>query len=248
MIGRLPPAPAGAVYTCPMHPEVRQDHPGACPKCGMALEPEMPSLDEGENPELVDFRRRFGGRLPATLAIAVLAMSRPSPGDDGHVDPELGRARALAAGGAVGGLAVLRPRGAVGRQSQPQHVHPDRPRHRRRLPLQRRRHRRAGPLPGVLRHDGPGVGLFRGRGGDHHAGAARPGARAEGARPDLGGDPRRSSAWPRTRRGGSPPTAAKRTCRWLTSTRATCCGSARARRCRSTASSSRAAVPSTSRC
>ena len=69
------PAPAGAVYTCPMHPEVRQDHSGACPKCGMALEPEMPSLDEGENPELVDFRRRFWWTLPATLAIAVLAMS-----------------------------------------------------------------------------------------------------------------------------------------------------------------------------
>ena len=59
------PAPAmteavavGAVYTCPMHPEVRQDGPGACPKCGMALEPEMPTLDEGENPELRNFRRR----------------------------------------------------------------------------------------------------------------------------------------------------------------------------------------------
>ena len=48
-----------AVYTCPMHPEVRQAGPGVCPKCGMALEPEAPSLEEGENPELVDFRRRF---------------------------------------------------------------------------------------------------------------------------------------------------------------------------------------------
>src|SRR4029079_16306132 len=56
------PSPKGegeddATYTCPMHPEVRQVGPGTCPKCGMALEPEMPSLDEGENPELVDFRR-----------------------------------------------------------------------------------------------------------------------------------------------------------------------------------------------
>ena len=67
-------APAGTVYTCPMHPEVRQDHPGACPKCGMALEPEMPSLEEGENPELIDFRRRFWWTLPATIAITVLAM------------------------------------------------------------------------------------------------------------------------------------------------------------------------------
>ena len=53
------PVRLGTIYTCPMHPEVRQDHPGACPKCGMALEPEMPSLDEGESPEMVDFRRRF---------------------------------------------------------------------------------------------------------------------------------------------------------------------------------------------
>ena len=49
----------GTTYTCPMHPEVRQDPPGACPKCGMALEPELPSLDEDQNPELNDFRKRF---------------------------------------------------------------------------------------------------------------------------------------------------------------------------------------------
>ena len=62
------PAPAGTAYTCPMHPEIRQDHPGVCPKCGMALEPEMPSLEEEENPELVDFRRRFWWTLPTTIA------------------------------------------------------------------------------------------------------------------------------------------------------------------------------------
>ena len=69
---------AGAVYTCPMHPEIRQDHPGACPKCGMALEPEMPSLDDGESPELVDFRRRFWWTLPLTVVVTVLAMVGPS--------------------------------------------------------------------------------------------------------------------------------------------------------------------------
>ncbi len=69
------PVPEGTVFTCPMHPEVRQDHPGDCPKCGMALEPEMPSLDEAENPELVDFRRRFVWTLPLTLVVAVLAMA-----------------------------------------------------------------------------------------------------------------------------------------------------------------------------
>ena len=71
----IAPDVAGAVYTCPMHPEVRQDHPGACPKCGMALEPEMPTLDEGENPELVDFRRRFIWTLPLTVIVTVLAMA-----------------------------------------------------------------------------------------------------------------------------------------------------------------------------
>ncbi len=69
-----PAAPAGTIYTCPMHPEVRQDHPGSCPKCGMALEPEMPSLEEGEHPELVSFRRRFWWTLPFTAAVAGLAM------------------------------------------------------------------------------------------------------------------------------------------------------------------------------
>ena len=64
----------GTIFTCPMHPEVRQDHPGACPKCGMALEPEMPTLDDAESPELVDFRRRFWWTLPLTVVVATLAM------------------------------------------------------------------------------------------------------------------------------------------------------------------------------
>ncbi len=69
------PVVAGAMYTCPMHPEVRQDHPGTCPKCGMALEPEMPSGDEEENPELQSFLRRFLWTLPLTIAVTVLAMA-----------------------------------------------------------------------------------------------------------------------------------------------------------------------------
>ncbi|APW40394.1 copper-translocating P-type ATPase [Rhodoferax koreense] len=64
----------GKVYTCPMHPEIRQDHPGNCPKCGMALEPEMPALDDDENPELKDFTRRFWWTLPLTVVVTVLAM------------------------------------------------------------------------------------------------------------------------------------------------------------------------------
>jgi len=68
------PPPAGTVYTCPMHPEIRRDHPGNCPKCGMTLEPLLPSLDEDESPELVDFRRRFWWTLPLTGVVAALAM------------------------------------------------------------------------------------------------------------------------------------------------------------------------------
>jgi Cu+-exporting ATPase len=67
-------APEGTIYTCPMHPEIRQDHPGVCPKCGMALEPEMPALDDEENPELRDFRRRFWWTLPFTATVTFLAM------------------------------------------------------------------------------------------------------------------------------------------------------------------------------
>ena len=67
-------SPAGTIYTCPMHPEIRQDHPGNCPKCGMSLEPILPDLDEAENPELVDFKRRFWWTLPLTVVVTVMAM------------------------------------------------------------------------------------------------------------------------------------------------------------------------------
>jgi Cu+-exporting ATPase len=69
------PAPAGTRYTCPMHPQIVQDQPGTCPICGMALEPVMPSLDEGENPELTDFRRRFWWTLPLSIAVLAIAMA-----------------------------------------------------------------------------------------------------------------------------------------------------------------------------
>lgn len=64
----------GSIYTCPMHPEVRQDHLGSCPKCGMALEPEQPTQDNDDNPELRDFSRRFWWTLPLTCIVFVLAM------------------------------------------------------------------------------------------------------------------------------------------------------------------------------
>ena len=71
---KLAIATTGIIYTCPMHPEVRQGHPGNCPKCGMTLEAEMPTLEEGESAELVDFKRRFYWTLPLTIVVTFLAM------------------------------------------------------------------------------------------------------------------------------------------------------------------------------
>ena len=75
-------APPGTEYTCPMHPEVRQIGPGTCPDCGMALEPATISLDDdGEDPELVDFRRRFWFSAVLALPVLVLAMGDHIPGN-----------------------------------------------------------------------------------------------------------------------------------------------------------------------
>ncbi|RIV80910.1 cadmium-translocating P-type ATPase [Aurantiacibacter xanthus] len=76
------PVPEGAIWTCPMDPEVRQDHPGACPICGMALEPEMVDLDAGPNEELVAMTRRFWIGLALALPVFVLEMG-------GHLFPAL---------------------------------------------------------------------------------------------------------------------------------------------------------------
>lgn len=70
----VPEPVAGTIYTCPMHPQIRQDHPGNCPICGMSLEQLLPELEEEENPELVDFQRRFWWTLPLTVIVTVLAM------------------------------------------------------------------------------------------------------------------------------------------------------------------------------
>lgn len=69
------PMPTGTLYTCPMHPEIVQEGPGTCPKCGMALEPMgIPSDDEGPNPELVDFTRRFWVGALLTFPLLAIAM------------------------------------------------------------------------------------------------------------------------------------------------------------------------------
>ena len=66
--------PAGTIYTCPMHPEIRQAGPGSCPICGMALEPETFSLDTGPDPEYIDIRRRFRVSAVFSIPLFIYAM------------------------------------------------------------------------------------------------------------------------------------------------------------------------------
>ncbi len=68
------------IYTCPMHPEIRQKGPGSCPICGMALEPEEVSLEEVENPELIDFSHRLKVSAALSVPLFILAMSDLIPG------------------------------------------------------------------------------------------------------------------------------------------------------------------------
>ena len=90
-LGPREPEPVieGAIYTCPMHPEIRQEGPGSCPICGMALEPEIATADTGPNPELVDFTRRFWIGLALTLPVFVLEMGAHIVGAHDWVDPTL---------------------------------------------------------------------------------------------------------------------------------------------------------------
>ena len=153
-----PPAPEGTIYTCPMHPEIRQVGPGSCPICGMALEPVGVSVESGPSAELIDMTRRFW--IGAVLAIADRdpGNGRTFPGPEPAplcpaASLDLDSVRARHAGRAVGRLAVLRARLGVGAQPLAEHVQPDRARHRRRLSLQPGRHLRARAFPGrVLRH------------------------------------------------------------------------------------------------
>jgi len=69
-----PGAAGAAVWTCPMHPQIRRPGPGACPICGMALEPLDQSVDDGPNPELIDMSRRFWVSAALALPLAVLTM------------------------------------------------------------------------------------------------------------------------------------------------------------------------------
>ena len=82
-------APEGTIYTCPMHPQIRQVGPGNCPICGMALEPEVASLDAPPNPELAGMTRRFWIGLVLSLPAVVLEMGAHLAGGHGWIDQTL---------------------------------------------------------------------------------------------------------------------------------------------------------------
>src|SRR5471032_763240 len=76
---RVPEAPAGTIYTCPMHPQIRQVGPGSCPICGMTLEPVEVTAGAGPNNELHDMSRRFWIGLVLTLPVLILEMGGHIP-------------------------------------------------------------------------------------------------------------------------------------------------------------------------
>ena len=191
------PAAAGAVYTCPMHPEVRQVGPGACPICGMALEPAAVTLDDAPNPELADMSRRFWIGLVLAAPLVALDMG-------GHL---LGGAMPMGAGTRWLEFGAGDARRALGRLAVPA----------ARLGVGgRRRHLNMftliglgvavayvaslaallapGLFPAEARAARRAAALFRGRRRHRGAGAARPGAGAQGPRAHRRGDPRAAGA------------------------------------------------------
>jgi len=83
------PVAAGTIFTCPMHPEIRQVGPGSCPICGMALEPDIVSLDDTSNPELADMTRRFWIGAALSAPPVILEMAGHLAGGHGLIDPTL---------------------------------------------------------------------------------------------------------------------------------------------------------------
>ena len=159
-----------AIYTCPMHPEVRQVGPGTCPICGMALEPLDVTADAAPNPELADMTPALlDRRWRSPCRCSLLEMRRASLGRPAHA-----RCGRSAATGCSSSWRRRSCSGPAGRSSQrgwaslaepqPQHVHADRARHRRRLGLQRGRRRWPRPVPA----------RFRGRGRQRSPSISRP--------------------------------------------------------------------------
>ena len=196
--GPPPPAPGTAnEWVCPMHPQIVRPGPGECPICGMALEPRVSTGDEEENPGT-------DGHAAAFPGLGVPDGADPPAGDGrnaadrargdapaGVAAGGLDRGSACVTGRALGRLALLPARLAIGPAPQPQHVHADRSRRGRRLCVQPRRHVLSEPLSRVLPEPlGPGRRVLRGGRGHRHPRLARPGPGAPGAVTHGHGDPR----------------------------------------------------------
>ena len=232
------PAPEGTIYTCPMHPEIRQDGPGSCPICGMALEPELAGASTEPNPELADMTRRFWIGLVLASPVVALEMG-------GHLfGPLLVRPICPTL------CSSFSPRRSCCGRGWPFFVRGWQSLVTRNLNMFTLIAMGTGVAYGysVVATLAPGLFpaalharmaavavYFEVRGGHHRAGSARPGAGAAGARCDLGRDPRAARRLRRRPRGGSATTAPTRTLRSTPSGSATSCGCAPARRCRSTA-------------
>ena len=174
-----PPASKGTIYTCPMHPQIRQDGPGSCPICGMALEPLEVPAEAGPNAELIDMTRRFWIGLVLALPVVVLEMGGHIPALGLHdlVSPRLSALLQFALATPV----VLWAGWPFFERAWASVVHRSLNMftlialgHRRGLSLQPGRDVPARHLPGgVPRHGRHGRRLFRGGGGHHRPGAAR---------------------------------------------------------------------------
>ena len=157
------PLPAGTIYTCPMHPEIRQPGPGSCPICGMALEPEIVSADTQPNAELADMTRRFWDRARADASRVCPRDGRPLDSFAAVARPANVKLASAVSGnpcGAVGRLAILRARMGLPEDAQSEHVHADRHGHWRGLGLQRHRHPVARLVSALDAGHGGSVAIF----------------------------------------------------------------------------------------
>ena len=142
-------------WTCPMHPEVVQAHPGACPKCGMALESMGPVRPQAADPELRSMTRRFWVSVILSIPLVLIAMRSTIlhpllsvfPGESMGLE----RVRAGNTGGNLGRPAIPGARLAFAGQSQPEHVHPHQPGRDRALSFQPD----SDTVSGVVSHEFP---------------------------------------------------------------------------------------------
>ena len=135
-----------------MHPEVVQIGPGSCPKCGMALEPKVISLDDKPDPEYLDMKRRFWISAVLTLPVFALAMAEMLPNFHTIVPPNISiwiQFLLATPGGFVGRIAIFRAGDRLDQKCQPEHVYADRDRHRRGVSFQPGRAVPARYFPGL---------------------------------------------------------------------------------------------------